>query len=179
MGKGQQIIALSGFILFIIALIFSFHIKNIFIFSIICVIFNSNTISQAAKKSEDFNKIHDRQAKMQEAATKYGCRTVSYYRSSSPQYALMFGNDFARGICGNNLFKLYPKFISYNIWRQKFNDFHGPLNSQRTIELIQNSYPICLSGSAPLPYKRQPVVKIIEQKDKLNCINSSALVTKG
>ena len=44
------------------------------------------------------------------------------------------------------------------------NNFHGPLNSQRTSELIQNSYSICLSGSAPLPYNGQPVVKIIEQK---------------
>lgn len=164
----MQIIALSGFIFFIIALTFSFQKKIIFILSIICVFFINNAISQAEKNLEDINKFHDQQAKMQEAAIKYGCRTVNYYRSSSPQYALMFGNNFAGDIYRNDLFKLYPEYLSYNVWDQRFWDFHGPLNSQRTIELIKNSYLICLLGSWPLPYEGQPAVKIIEQIGQTN-----------
>jgi hypothetical protein len=59
------------------------------------------------------------------------------------------------------------------------NNFHGPLNCQRPIALIQNSYPICHSGSAPLPYNGQQVVKIIEQKGQTKLYQFLGLVTKG
>ena len=88
-----------------------------------------NALGQTKETLLSIQKIHNEYFLLQEVAQQYGCRTVSYYRSSSPKYALQFGNWFARRIYHDDLTELYPEHVSYNIWGQRFFDFQGPLDT--------------------------------------------------
>ena len=48
---------------------------------------------------------------------------IYYYRSSSPAYALKFGNDLARSRYSENLQKIYKNVYFYDNWRRKFYGF--------------------------------------------------------
>jgi hypothetical protein len=48
---------------------------------------------------------------------------IYYYRSSSPLYALKFGNEFSGNVHSKLLKKMYPNAYFYNIWSKKYSDF--------------------------------------------------------
>lgn len=48
------------------------------------------------------------------------CTTVGFYRSSSPEFALAFGNDFAGSAYRRELARIYPNAIHYSIWGHQF-----------------------------------------------------------
>lgn len=52
---------------------------------------------------------------------------IYYYRASSPEYALKFGNSYALGLHTPVLEKLYPggNFYFYDRWKQTFSTFDG------------------------------------------------------
>jgi hypothetical protein len=48
---------------------------------------------------------------------------VSYYRSSSQEYALKFGNEWAGNLYGQPLSELYPSQFFYNIWARTYENW--------------------------------------------------------
>lgn len=67
---------------------------------------------------------------------------ISYYRSSSPIFALKFGNDWSYRYYKNQLSKLYPDTYFYDIWNGKFYNWTGEtkLPKERTILLHGTSF---------------------------------------
>ncbi len=56
------------------------------------------------------------------------CAQISYYRSSSQEYALKFGDFFALGSFSHPLQKLYPNSYFYNIWSRQYESFNQPID---------------------------------------------------
>ncbi|MBD2464247.1 hypothetical protein H6G89_24900 [Oscillatoria sp. FACHB-1407] len=52
------------------------------------------------------------------------CNQVTYFRSSSQEYALKFGDDLALRSFSNPLKRLYPESFFYNIWSRQFESFN-------------------------------------------------------
>jgi hypothetical protein len=48
------------------------------------------------------------------------CTVIPYYRSSSREFALSFGEDWTDSAYGRELAELYPQAIHYNIWTHQF-----------------------------------------------------------
>jgi len=48
---------------------------------------------------------------------------IYYYRSSSPLYALKFGNEFSGNVHSKLLKRMHPDVYFYNIWSKKYSDF--------------------------------------------------------
>jgi len=75
---------------------------------------------------------------------------ICYYRSSSVEYALSFGNDFACSRFTKPLQELYPRFASYNVWDGKYYRFGQEVNVR---DLAPLAHEIVLQGTEiPPPY---------------------------
>ena len=162
----MQSMALSGFLLFIIVLAFCRKSPHFFVFmiSIMCCFLVYNALGQTKGNLLWHQKQHNELLWLEEVAQQYGCRTVDYYTSSSPKYALLFGNDFVRWIYHDPLNELHPEYVSYNLWGKSFSGFQGPLSRAEIDDFLQSSKSICLLGTWPLPHEGQPEVEIIAQK---------------
>jgi hypothetical protein len=66
---------------------------------------------------------HHREAE----ALSAGGRRVDYYRSSSVEYALAFGNASARHRFAAELAEIHPHRVFFNVWTGLFEDFAGPM----------------------------------------------------
>ena len=57
---------------------------------------------------------------------------IYYYRCSSPEYALKFGNDLSRSYHSDELQKLYKNVYFYDIWTKRFTlfDYHQSIPFQ-------------------------------------------------
>ncbi|NMF83757.1 hypothetical protein [Nodosilinea sp. P-1105] len=51
------------------------------------------------------------------------CTHISYYRSSSQEYAIGFGNNWANHAFSQNLRKIYSDKIFYDIWSRQYETF--------------------------------------------------------
>jgi hypothetical protein len=72
---------------------------------------------------------------------------VGYYRSSLPQYALAFGNDFAKDKYDGALRALYPDAVFYSIWLGRFYSFGGDLSEDEIRRLLASGRVVLLYGS--------------------------------
>jgi hypothetical protein len=160
------IMAFSGFLIFSIVLSLSkwntkLLVGVITIVSIINVFTAAGNLKRVLLK---YQSKHKNFSIIQEVATKnYGCSIVSYYRSSSPKYALMFGDGYARNAHKHYLMQIYPDYISYNIWGQFYSGFQGHYSKNKIPPLLkQSTNPVCLVGTVTLPYNGQPKVVELE-----------------
>jgi hypothetical protein len=48
------------------------------------------------------------------------CAVIPYYRSSNPEFALSFGDDWTGNVYGRELAAIYPKAVHYNVWDHQF-----------------------------------------------------------
>ncbi|MCI5207546.1 MAG: hypothetical protein D3910_01855 [Candidatus Electrothrix sp. ATG2] len=162
-------IAFSGFFVFISIFYFSWKKINFLIFFVFIIgsllLFKYN--KQTESKLLRHKIIHSDYSWLQERSQKHDCRLVSYYRSSLPEYALLFGNDFSRRVYGEKLMAIYPENLSYNIWEKKFYNFRGGLSEPDVNNLHKQSNPVCLLGTGKLPYQGEPNVELLEKKGKL------------
>lgn len=63
---------------------------------------------------------------------------ITYFRASSPEYALKFGNTFASNNFTNNLERLYPNAYFWDIWNERFTKWDSqPVEFK---EIIKQSY---------------------------------------
>lgn len=166
----MHIIGASG--LFVLGIVMGLPRHNINLITslilIVSILMTFRAFNQTRDTLMSYKNVQSELSSLQDVARQYGCRVVNYYRSSSPEYALQFGNNFARNIYYDDLNKLYPEFVSYNIWKRGFAGFQGALSPSAVDELLQSSSPICLLGTERLPHKEQPLVEIIEQKGQLS-----------
>lgn len=61
------------------------------------------------------------------------CEVITYYRSSSVQYALAFGNSWSNLNLGDSLIDLYSRLTFYDIWAQKFYGYEGTITSKNSL----------------------------------------------
>ncbi|MDO8945923.1 MAG: hypothetical protein Q7U88_02055 [Desulfocapsaceae bacterium] len=165
----MPMMALSGFLIVVISLTFPWRNSVFFvpIISVICVLFVHGAIQQTKRVLLNYQKQHNEFSRLKEVAQQYGCRVISYYyRSSSQEYALSFGNDFAGNIYKKQLTDLYPDFMTYNIWKHWFSGFKSRYSRTEMKDLLHNADPICLLGTTALPYAGQPAVKILEKTEQ-------------
>ncbi len=91
-----------------------------------------------------------------------GAPVFCFYRASTPEFALSFGNDWSRHYFARQLATLHPRFIYYNLWASSFASFrHGlPLEYALTSHriLLQGIASADLGQSAARPEFRDPVL---------------------
>jgi hypothetical protein len=76
------------------------------------------------------------------------CLVASYYRSSSPEFALWFGNGYANEAYANTLATLYPSQLFYHLWRQTFESFASKVkNSPAVLDELLKQPCFLLRGS--------------------------------
>lgn len=83
------------------------------------------------------------------------CSCVAYYRASTLEYALAFGNDFAGWRYGKELARIYPGKIFYNLWSHQFYSYEERVNSATMAELLRGAGRILMVG-APLEPQSKP-----------------------
>ena len=80
----------------------------------------------------DLRKTKDEQLRVYRKVQEYPDHAkVYYYRSSSPYYALKFGDDFSLGRHADVLNKLYPRVYFYNIWSSRYSGWNEWTNLGR------------------------------------------------
>lgn len=182
----MPVLGLSGF--FVLIIVLSCSLKNVNLIvaltSIICALSIFKAIGQTKEDLLRLREKHNDLSRLQELAQQYGCITVNYYRSSSPAYALQFGNDFARHIYHRELNDLYPEHVSYNIWNKKFTGFQSTFSHPEVHSILENSELVCLIGSVQLPYNGAPAVVPIGQEGEYTLyqlleFNGNSLVDKS
>ena len=72
---------------------------------------------------------------------------AGWYPSSSPLYALQFGNRFASAAFSEPLYDRYPHSVFYNPWWAKFTDFRGAI-SDANIVLRTSEKRLFIQGPA-------------------------------
>jgi hypothetical protein len=88
---------------------------------LLCLLISKNVndvyVDLKQKKEKSMNIYMTAQSEFKDYAKIY------YYRSSSPLYALKFGNEFSGNVHSTLLKKMYPNTYFFNIWSKKYSDF--------------------------------------------------------
>lgn len=129
------VLNLSGIALFFIFLYFK-HLKELLyvnpkIFTLLMVFFLvflfvlANPVGQFNKTITRLKNLKERSLAIhQEVKNNYkDYAKIFYYGSSSPEYALKFGNDLSRSYHSEPLEKLYKNVYFYDIWTKRFAGF--------------------------------------------------------
>jgi hypothetical protein len=85
-----------------------------------------------------------------EVANDANCRLLPYYRFGARRYAMLFGNDFSRRAYAEGLDRLYPGYVTFNIWAECIEGFAGCRDDAFVSRLIAAGRPVCLLGSVKL-----------------------------
>jgi hypothetical protein len=72
--------------------------------------------------------------------------TIAYYGSSQLEYALAFGNDFAKNRYGVRLRQLYPDALFYSIWERRFYSFAGDVRGEEIRRLVRSGRTVLMDG---------------------------------
>lgn len=73
-------------------------------------------------------------------------KLIAYYGSSQVEYALAFGNDFARNRYDARLRELYPDALFYSIWERRFYSFAGTVPSEEIRRLLGSGRTVLMYG---------------------------------
>lgn len=85
-----------------------------------------------------------------DVANHANCRLLPYYRFGSPEYAMQFGDEYIRRAYAEKLDRLYPDYLTFNIWSERIEDFVGLRDDAFANQLIATRNPVCLIGSEEL-----------------------------
>jgi hypothetical protein len=110
--------------------------------------------------TDSYAKIRIENAKLVEMGSATCARIIPYYESSSQPYALSFGNTWADGLFNADLARLYPNFITYDVWTTAFETFSGIYDASQ-LAGFPHSKSFCLSGTTELPFNGHPNVRFI------------------
>ena len=133
-----------GFVIFLQVFSISLLIQRKRIVTIISLLCLTTFISLGARQfSMNLNsisrtyKIHSEELQnIQSIITrKYrDCHRLYYYRSSSLEYALHFGNNFANNDFSRLLSQLYPTSKFYNIWKRTYSSYDQSLEVSNLLQ---------------------------------------------
>jgi hypothetical protein len=159
--------ALSGFIILNILM----NLPQRYPYFLISIFFILCTISigkaELATKNNllKYQKVHNDFLILKRISKeKYCCRTADYYTSSSKEFALIFGNGYSQNNYRRELAKIYPDYISYNLWGKYFLSFKHHYSKKNKNLLFRNDENICLIGTKSLPFNGQPSVKMLDKR---------------
>jgi hypothetical protein len=108
----------------VVGLVFVMAVSNL-----VMITKNTNGISQAYADSLQINNL------IKGAYKDY--LIISYYRSSSKEYALSLGNSYSSNYnYGEQLSVLYPGRAFYEIWKNKFYDWNGVISMDSESNLL-------------------------------------------
>ena len=85
-----------------------------------------------------------------EAAGDANCRLLPYYRTGTPGYAMLFGNDYIRRAYAQGLDRLYPGYVTFNIFAKRLEGFADYREDAFANRLIAAGHAVCLLGSVEL-----------------------------
>jgi hypothetical protein len=71
---------------------------------------------------------------------------IPYYGASGLEYALAFGNDFAGGNFGKQLYKYHPSSVFYDMWMNRFYSFAGTVDRLTFLKSLRNGNTFFLMG---------------------------------
>jgi len=83
------------------------------------------------------------------------CQRVGYYRSSLPEYALAFGDYWSGEVHHEELKRMYPKALFYEIGRKCFYSFDGDVPDSEILGRLKQGECIVMCGPSfdRPPYK--------------------------
>ncbi len=81
------------------------------------------------------------------AAAAPSCRVAGYYRSSHPDFALHFGNEYSGGVHGRVLEELYPGGLSLNIFNGHFYDWRREVVTEGVLADVARGECVLLQGT--------------------------------
>lgn len=90
------------------------------------------------------------------------CRLLPYYRFSSPEYAMLFGDDFAGRVYSKELSQAYPNFLSFNVWAERLENFRGNYEISDEKPLLEKG-PLCLIGEGRLDMLVKTKITLLEK----------------
>lgn len=91
----------------------------------------------------DVSSILDRRREMKD------CAVIPYYRSSSQEYALSFGDDWTGSVYARELTRLYPNAIHYNIWTHQFYSMKMELRRKEIRSALAGGACYLMQGTPP------------------------------
>jgi hypothetical protein len=95
------------------------------------------------------------------------CRLLPYYRFGSPEYALLFGDDYIRRIYAPDLARLYPEHATFNIWADRIEDFFDIHEENFANKLMAAGKPFCLIGTVELNMLHRTDITLIAKDNGL------------
>lgn len=149
-----------SFFLFLFILSFSRMINTLLVYLLVFVttILIVYSVNLTNVRSTRLSRIDKANAELRRIAVSHDCTIIDSYRISSKEYALQFGNNFSRRAHSFILDKLYPEYMSFNVFGNYFEAFNGSLSISKLMKLTGNSIDICTIGtySLPLTNKNNP-----------------------
>lgn len=163
----HYLMQLMGFSCLLIAVASVLLCKNkytLYAIAAISCILTCNSFVEAKKVYIKYINIHDNYVYLHEIAEKKECIPLEYYRSSSRQYALFFGNGFAGSKYNKELAIIYPKYIFYSNFEKKFRSVDKILSIDDICLLSRKNKQICLLGTNNLLPDKQMLTNAIAKK---------------
>lgn len=111
------------------------------------IVHGSYSTKSWAIESADYFKNETEQSNRINAVS--GCSVISYYRASSIEYALSFGNEYSGFRYGKELSTMYPDALFYNIWSRMFHNYQIAVNPGVISNLLMRDRCVLMVG-APL-----------------------------
>lgn len=71
---------------------------------------------------------------------------IQYYKASSVEYALAFGDSFAGRMYGKELAKIYPGKIFYDMWSRQFHTYESAMSPADIGKLLNTKGTVLLVG---------------------------------
>ena len=81
---------------------------------------------------------------------------AGYYPSSSPLYALQFGNRFASALFSETLHAGYPHALFYNNWWRSFTNFRGMASDTEIAERVRNGALLIQGAALTADFRESP-----------------------
>ena len=78
------------------------------------------------------------------------CRVLPFFYSNAPEAAANFGLSYTNRAFAPELSKVYPNFISYNLFADHFENFTGANISAEVAVLLESGQKLCLLGTVEL-----------------------------
>lgn len=129
------------------------RIGEVLLYALIIVGLIYGIISTKSWALESISNLQDDIKSSNVIATTKGCSIINHYRSSSIEYALAFGNDYANASYGKELSIIYPDVLFYNIWSGTFYNYIKTLDVVMVSSLFMRNRCLLLVGM-PLDNKK-------------------------
>lgn len=123
-----------------------FLIGNYLFYSMIFagIIYGSYVTKSWANDSEKY--IKNEIALSNKINSMSGCSAITYYRASSIEYALAFGNEYSSFSFARELSTIYPDKLFYHLWSGVFYNYQSVVSTPNINDLLSRNQCLLLVG---------------------------------